>query len=710
MKRLLLLTFLLLAGQIQGEVRTIKGTVADTAGNPVAGAAIESPASVKSTQTDSDGLFLLELQPTLRGRTSISVTHPAYLPMEIEVDSDEAPTLKISLVQRNIAQEQVTVTEEMPAPGYAPIGSAASSIEPSDYLTELNSVGQLLENIPGVAPNGQGGLFVTYSVRGISKSRVLTSLGGMRLITERRAGISASFIDPFLLESLDIVRGPATTNHGAGALGGSIDLVPTHFSGWNLISGIGSAGNERFLGAGWGDDSFSAGAVIRKSENAESPDGRTLNSHFTQYSSVFSKSWRKDDLQTSILAVPTFGVDIGKSNTDYPKRETVYPHERHLLLSLSVERDDVWRVQAYTHPNSLETAQYEGNRVSEVRNDAFDFGLNAQRRFSIAPSISGRIGADYFGRRSVDSIESSRPRNGGPTLDTPMRTLNGAGQDELGVHGSILFRVGHTLVEGGSRFTVERMANRDLPSISSSAASGFIGLSVPLRHHLEFSASVGSGFRLPSLSERYYTGTTGRGQAVANPDLASERSLNLESGVRWLQERFIASAFAFRTNIRDYVERIELDRDTQTYVNLTRGIIQGVELETVLEPTPNWRLSGQYHVVSGYDSFDQPLSDIPVSRLTTGVLYKRSRWDIGTRVQFRAGKDRPGSGEKAIDSAQILSSHLGFNLMENLRASMVVSNILDETFYNTADKKSPLAAGRGVQFALIWHPTGADSR
>ena len=96
-------------------------------------------------------------------------------------------------------------------------------------MGEPGSVLDAVVEIPGVSQNGQAGLFQVFSVRGVSRQRVLTMLDGVRLTSERRAGVSASFVDPLLLGELDVLRGPASTYYGSGALGGALQMLPRSF-------------------------------------------------------------------------------------------------------------------------------------------------------------------------------------------------------------------------------------------------------------------------------------------------------------------------------------------------------------------------------------------------------------------------------------------------------------------------------------------------
>ena len=58
----------------------------------------------------------------------------------------------------------------------------------------FQSVSDLVSDIPGVDLSGQGGLFQVFSIRGLSGARVQTQISGIPILSERRAGTSASFI------------------------------------------------------------------------------------------------------------------------------------------------------------------------------------------------------------------------------------------------------------------------------------------------------------------------------------------------------------------------------------------------------------------------------------------------------------------------------------------------------------------------------------
>ena len=60
------------------------------------------------------------------------------------------------------------------------------------------------------------------SIRGLARGRTLILIDNARVTTERRAGPSATYLNPFFLEAVEISRGPGSVAYGSDAFGGII--------------------------------------------------------------------------------------------------------------------------------------------------------------------------------------------------------------------------------------------------------------------------------------------------------------------------------------------------------------------------------------------------------------------------------------------------------------------------------------------------------
>ncbi len=677
-----------------------RGVVVAPDGRPVADAWVSILGSNAAATTDREGRFSF---PDSVPPFQLEIVHPSF---ELTVIDVEGPSsndpFQILIEPRSSLIEELTVLDGFPRSEDAPVGVTATRLNPTEAPVPSSTLTELVNSVPAVAETGQGGIFQVYSIRGISRHRVQTSVSGMRITSERRAGASASFLDPLLMESVDVLRGPASTYYGSGALGGVVEIMPRHFDGWNFRSGFETQGRGNFQLAGWGNDEWSLGVVRRNAGNAFSPDGGELNSHFSQISAILIRDWLSDRRIFRLLVIPSVGRDIGKASTDFPGQVTTYPVERHLMVRFSMDTVDRWHFSGYLHPHNVHTLDVEPDLETDVYNRTFDLGFKFGRQLSLA-AADFRLGVDYFGRRNVAALEHRRRTSGDGSAET-LRSLRDGREDELSFLASIKLPVNRIVFESGTRLSLLQQRNAGEAGAGYAALNGFAGALVPLGRGLELTGNVGSGLRFPSLSERFFTGTTGRGRVIGNPDLDTERSMNLEAGVRWYREKVLLAGYMFQNRIDRYIERVEPSIDLLTFVNLGAGTIRGLEFEAIVTPRERWQVYALGHLISGSDRQNRPLADIPADRIGLGLRYRFEGWRYGAEWQFRSKKSRFGSGEKPIPSAGLLSAFLEMPLQTGWALYLSSSNLTSEAYFNSADRKVPMAQGRSISFQIQWTP------
>ena len=601
---------------------------------------------------------------------------------------------------------------------FSPQSAATSILFPDASASSPTAVAELLAESPGVSQNGQGGLFQTYSVRGVSGQRILTLVEGVRIVSERRAGVSASFIDPLLLGSVEVVRGPSSTYWGSGALGGVVQLFPRRFEDASVVSGYSSEGNQRFARVGYGVESgpgsWSWGVAAREAGLSRTPGGEALLSGFEQVSAIFRRSWSSDRMAYETLVLASKASDIGKPSTDFPERIASYPSETHGLFRFSADHDNGWRFEAYAHPNELETrVEALGREVSEVSNRAFDWGIDLQRELRLSSRRTLRWGVDVFARRDVRSREVVRDSNDRVLLE--QETLANASEQELGVYGAIETSIGSrgsrgTILFAGGRLALQNQRNADSRKAAdsqraeNSALTGFVGIIVPLPKGFELTSNLGTGLRFPSISERFFTGTSGRGTVVGNSGLTAESSISADVGLKWTGASVFVGASLFRNEIEDYIERVETVPNRLTFVNLVSGRIEGVEVEGAWQASTAWSLSFGGHAMAGEDDGGRPLADIPAERVFAAWRFERIPWTWRGRWEKRFEKTDLGSGEKAIPGSDLVSASLSWRWRSDLGIRLSARNLLDQEYFNSADQKVPLSPGRSIGLSVEWSP------
>jgi len=693
---------LLAAASFAAEVR---GRVETRTGVPIENALAKDVRTAAEVRTDHQGRFKLACELPC----PLLFSHPRFLERRIEA-RDAASELVVSLEPKREVYEEIVVTAQRGGgDAFAPVAIASTLIHAEERAAAPSTLVELVEGAPGVAENGQGGIFQTFSIRGVARQRVLTLVDGMRVTGERRAGVSTSFLDPLLVGSVDVLRGPSSTYYGSGALGGVVQVFARDFEKLHLSLGYDGWGDETYQVLGWGGGAWSLGLAHRTRSNdtvssggsrgeTAGVDSTEINDHFTQVSASLSRRWERGGYALRVQALPSHGDDIGKANTDFPERTTNYPEESHLLVKLDVTAPSGWSLDVWAHPNGFTTEVTRGSELNVVQNDAFDLGMSFERPMALAGKLSGRYGFDYVGRRGVEALESDEDLVTGAR--TEQRTLDGE-QDEAAAFASLSRSWGRAVFQGGLRATWQRQSNVGWPGREDSAVTGFLGVVRPVGR-VELVANVGTGLRLPDLSERFFTGTTGRGQVLGNPDLDPESSWNVDLGLRWYGRRLFFAAHVFRLRIDDYVERVDLEDETRTFVNLSSGTVEGLELEGFYELSERVLLSWSGHLQDGEDVGAAPLADVPADRVGMTLQWRQGRWESRLTCQLRARKDDPGSGERAIPGAELLSAALKIRLAGDWTLVVRGRNLLDEVYWNVADDKATFAAGRSLGLGLVW--------
>jgi iron complex outermembrane receptor protein len=685
----------------------ISGRVVTVAGNPVEQATVVLEGAPRPAHTDARGGFSF---PDAEPPAELSVAHPLYRPAVVTVDGDGPVEVTLELKQE--LYETIVVTAARTAElGTAPSTLAASRIDPLDLPTAPPTLTEALRTLPSVMENGQGGLFQVFSIRGISRQRVLTLVSGMQVTSERRAGVATSFFDPLLIGEVEVVRGPASTWYGSGALGGVVEIFPRDYDTTAVDAGFASEGSERYVTVGQGlrtgGVDWSVALSHRSADATETPDGLRLPSQFSRNSGSLLATWGGAERPLWQLTVlPSVTTGIGKPNSLYPQAVTEYPREEHLLTKLSLTLPNGSRGFVWLHPGSLDTRDREAGTSALVENETFDFGARATHEAALSNELSARFGGDWFARRGVDALETQRDAAGDVT--SVARSLDGAELDEVAGYGSLEWAGPGFTLTGGGRYTWQRQSNGDRPSRDDDAWSAFVGASVPLPAGFQVTGNVGTGLRFPSLSERFFTGTTGRGEIVANEDLDPERSLAADLGLAWFGDRLFLRGHVYRTEIDDYIDRIRLPNGARTFVNLLEGTIEGVEIEGSWSPARGWTLSATAHSIDAEDQEGGALADIPADRVRVsltadaGARLFDGRLGFQVAAEQRQAVDEPGSGEMPIPSAFLLEASAGWQLTEDLRLTLRGTNLTDELYFASADDVAVPERRRGFGLSVAW--------
>lgn len=696
------------------------GRVLLESGEPAVGAIVQILGHPGSAVTDREGRFewlpdpappfhVLVVLPGDRYTSPVFVPSLDGSPVEIEVE-----TLEIS-ESVTITSGAVPHTEATPGSAPAVISGEAIRSRQAPRLIDV------LEAVPGGGRSSDLHAGVP-SIRGLSRGRTVLLLDGARITTERRAGASASFLDPFFLETVEVVRGPSSVAYGSDAFGGVIHArtrrpVPGSPFAARGRATLGAGLPEASVGAEVTGSALGAGLLAqvrrRTFSDYSSPEGKVAGSGARDFGFLLRGT---REVAGGLLGVG-FQVDAAR-DVGRPRRSpsfTSYPFEDSARVVADYQLAPRWgfaRLDAtgFLGAHRLLTRREEGGNAADSEVAAHDFMLRTR---GVRPFGNGRLelGAEVLSRFGVYSGSgmdgrTSAHREGGEFASG----LDGALRREASVYGHAE-QPFHARLAGsaGARLSgVTTKAGEDAragTTTSHGALSGFVALRADLTPGLALTGQLSRGFRDPTLSDRYYAGITGRGFAYGNPDLTPERSLQSDLSLRYDGDGVHGGLYAYRYRITDLVERYENGEDLYFFRNRGEARLSGVEFEVQVGASGDpFLLDLAAGLTRGETEDGAALDGVPPANFRAGLrrrLPARSFAEV-VLLAFAADRD-PGPTESVLDAYARLDAALGFPITGGAELRLSGRNLLNAAYAISADSRAVLAPGRSLVGTIVWN-------
>ena len=572
--------------------------------------------------------------------------------------------------------------------------NASSRLLLEEQSINPGSLVDVIERAPGIVRSGQNGLFQVFSIRGITGQRIQTRFAGVPIFTERRAGTGASFIDPWFMSQVSISRGPNSTYFGSGAIGGAVLISPRFSRGVEAELSYESGSILRSQSFGMGNANWSLGVSNRGAGLGETPGSDPLNSGFEQSSVLLQNRAELGELNINSLILSSRARDIGRSNSLFPVQQIGRsPSADHDLVNVAVESKKGWQGQIYGHDQrgESETREFDG-RVNTVDSSSFDWGGRLQFPWSVQ-ALSGQIGTALDFRDDVRADEIEQDFLGaGPRSQVNLSAeeqsvaLFATGAINLLNH-SFQFGLRHNWFQQTAAGEFQRNEN---------FTTGFVGWEWFVSDNWSVSAEAASAFRIPSLTERFFSGTTARGTTVGNSNLRAEQAPGLDLGAHWKHSASFVNTHVFQQSFRDYIERTIIDPQTRGFSNLNEGNIYGLEIDGEIGLPDNFAASFNAHWIEGEDENGNTIADIPAAELGIGLNYRTARGQARLYWRHRFNKTDAALTEQAMDSANVVDLDYRYSLSEHSAISFYLRNALNDSYVISSDEISTLANRRSA--------------
>jgi vitamin B12 transporter len=526
-----------------------------------------------------------------------------------------------------------------------------------------------------IGRNGGPGQPASIFMRGTDSNHTLVMIDGVRINPGTIGGANVQFIDPAMIDHIEIVKGPRSSLYGSDAIGGVINIITRRAAAGTSLSAsaaggtydtrrfatnVEHAGDQGRIGvdAAWqatsGFPPRQESSIDRGFDNASfnARAGRRFGPVDIEVSH-YQAQGKSEYLDFFLTPLDEDFLDAATALK--LEANPVAPWATRLVLSRAQDRIDQNQSDDFTHTNRY-TADWQN-----------DIQIGGGQLLTAGATVT----------REHDSSLSF-----GTAFDDTLDVREAYVQDaiERGAHRWLL-SARHTDHEAFGGHT------------TWNAAYGFQATAAT-----RLTVAAGTAFRAPDATDRFGIG--------GNPDLKPESARNVEAGVRHrLSDSQHVSLQVFRTEITDL---IEFDFATSREVNIGKARIRGVEAG--YEYSRDQLRAAIEAVAQDPKSVttDNPLPRRAKRSLTASVAWTAARYQLGADL-LAAGR------RKDSDFSDVYMG--GYGLV-NLSAAYWLTPewVLRARAENVFDKKYELAAdyntaGRSYLLEVAWqHRPGGEAQ
>jgi vitamin B12 transporter len=551
---------------------------------------------------------------------------------------------------------------ELP-PIFITAGRVAEPIEETLYSTSTvtaeeierrqpRDVGEILGRLPGIeiGRNGGPGQATSAFIRGAASDHTLLLIDGVPV---NSGTVGSPALQHFMADQIDrieVVRGPASTLYGSGAIGGVVQLLtPRVAKGTTTVRVATGGGSDDTMNL---NGSFAHGAEhvsARLAVSRRETDGYPI---LPSVSSI-DRGYDNDSFSGSLaFNLGDVAVDAGyfRSEGDVEYLD---------FFGAAVDQDtrnDLARVSFEVAPTDIWQSRlllaYVRDEIEENQSDDF-----------------AKTERDYIDWQNTFVVSDEHTLVGGITAnwtDTELLSF-GSGYDER--IRSIEYYLQDTIDLGKTRLQLGGRAIDNQQYGNNYTWNFAVGHQVTEQTRLH--ANAGTAFRAPSANDLYLPFT-------GDPDLDPEESTSGEVGVTHrVTPNDTLRLVAFRTDIENL---IETDPITFATTQTEKARIKGVEFG-YSHRSSRWAWSLDYTYMDPKNrDVNQKLARRARNNVDISLGYATGTWWTEADLRYQSERRNSRFSETTLDSYTTVDLGAGYRFSPSVTVSGRVQNLFDEEY------------------------------
>lgn len=546
---------------------SLKGTITDEKANKISNVIISIPDLHKETKSDELGNYQFNNLPS--GNFTIIFSHPEF----------DAVTSSITLNTSEVIHD-VTLSEEhshhidevIVSTVFNKIQSQNVMKVENKKIKELQQSGAAtlaegLAKIPGVSNISTGTSIGKPVIRGLSGNRVLVYSQGVRLENQQFGEEHGLGLNDSGVESVEVIKGPASLLYGSDALGGVLYFNPEKFAKSNSYS---SDFSQKFFSNTLGSNtSFGLKSssenwkfLIRGGYNTHSdyemPDGnRVTNTRFEETdlkagigynNNSFSTTFRYNLNNLSLGLPEEIGENTTKKDPDYP-RQSVLNHIASLHNTLFFKKSKLDFDFGYI---ANDRNEFEDSKIPVLKMDLQTFNYDIKYylpKFGKFETIIGIQGMNQTNKNLGEEllIPDAKTKDLGFLITSNYEWKKNVIQAGLRFDNRTIETENHGEIGEEGYFEA---INKKFKSFNAS-----LGYKTNLLEKLTLRANLASGFRAPNLAELTSNGVHegSNRYEIGNSNLKNEQNIQADLNIEYGNSHFEFFVNGFYNHINNYI-------------------------------------------------------------------------------------------------------------------------------------------------------------
>lgn len=565
--KLILLTLLTGFTTMVQAQNTLYGTVTDQNNQPIKGVSVYAPELHKGTSTDDSGKYTLNSLPEANVKLTFSFMGFATQNKVVNLHQQET-TFDVTMEETIFHMDEVIVSTAFNKLQSQNVMKVEHETTKSLQQKGTTTLVEGLATIPGVAQVSTGTAIGKPVIRGLSGNRVLVYSQGVRLENQQFGDEHGLGLNDSGIESVEVIKGPASLLYGSDALGGVLYFNPEKFAdahtfkaNFNQSLYSNTLGSNSSLGLKTSTENWKFLACGSYDTHADYkiPNGdRVTNTRFNEtdfkagigYSNTSVSSILRYNFNRLDLGIPDNGIaeQTTTRKTNLP-RQAVFNN----LLS--------WNTVLFFKGSKLDTEfGYVDNDRSEFE-ETSDPSLRMKLRTF---NYDVKYHLPKFGKwETIVGLQgmAQTNRNSGENFLIP-----DASTDDFGVFGTAAYDWKSNSIEAGLRFDHRNISSESHGNIGEEGSfatldrkfesfNASLGYKTHLAEPLTLRLNMASGFRAPNLAELTSNGVhegTNRYE-IGNANLQNEQNVQTDLNLEYNNSHFEFFANGFYNHIDHYI-------------------------------------------------------------------------------------------------------------------------------------------------------------